>query len=265
MSRYDFRGESRKTQTEDPDERPSRRRIEILHQDDDLLAISKPPGVWIDESPEEHATVIEQLDALELLQGNEASPAYPLDPAVSGLLILPRTSPAAQNLDEQVRQGLLTLTCAVLVRGPIMQDHGQIDLQLSHTPGGRMKIDGSGESAATTWKVIDRFVGFALVECRPRPPLPNQIRPLLEAAGLPLAVDPVYGGSRELMLSSFKAGYRPSHRHAERPLIDRVSMHVSSAEFRHPRRGDPVRWECPPPKDFRATLHQLNRFGRMPR
>src|SRR5438105_286955 len=107
MSRYDFKSASRRTQTEEPAERPSRRRIEVLHQDEDLLVIAKPPGVWIDESPEEHATVIEQLDSLELLQGSEWTPAYPLDPAVSGLLILPRTTSAAGDLHDQSRQGLL--------------------------------------------------------------------------------------------------------------------------------------------------------------
>ena len=221
--------------------------------------------MWIDDSPEEHATVSEQLDSLELLQGSEATPVYPLDPAVSGLLILPRTTTAARELHDQSQRGLLVLSCSVLVRGPVMQDQGRIELNLIQGPGGRMKIDGAGQRAATAWKVVEHFVGFALVECRPQPPLPHQIRPLLEAAGLPLAVDPLYGGSRELMLSSFKAGYRPSHRHTERPLIDRVSMHVSSAEFQHPRSRELVRWECPPPKDFRAALHQLNRFGRMPR
>lgn len=249
--------------------RPGRWRIAVIHQDDDLLVISKPAGVWIDQSPDDEAGVLEQLGAAGLLKDDADSPfVYPLDPAVSGLMLLPRTAEAARSLDQKAQDCSLNITCLAIVRGPVMQDQGEAELNLAPLPrgaGGRMKIDKRGSPARVSWKVLDRFIGYALLECRPAPAFPHQVRPLLEAAGLPLAVDPLYGGSCELMLSSFKAGYRPSKRREERPLLDRVSMHVGAAEFRQPGSEADLRWECPPPKDFRAALHQLDRFGRMPR
>ena len=132
--------------------------------------------------------------------------------------------------------------------------------------GGRMRLDAkAGYEATTNWNVRDLFVGYAILECRTRPVIPHQIRFQLDAAGLPLAVDPLYGGATELRLSSFKAGYRRSRRHDERPLIDRVSLHVQSLTFPHPRDGHIVRFEAAVPKDFRAAVHQLDRFGRMPK
>ena len=106
-------------------------------------------------------------------------------------------------------------------------------------------------------------MGFALLECRPRTAVPGQIRRHLAAVGMPLAVDPVFGGADELMLSSFKAGYRPSRRHGEKPLIARATLHAESVRFRHPKTGAPMRLEAPIPRDFRAALHQLDRFGRI--
>ena len=118
---------------------------------------------------------------------------------------------------------------------------------------------------ATHWTLRDSFVGFAALECQPLPPLPTLVRSHLESAGLPLAVDSVYGGAQELMLSSFKAGYRPSQKHEERPLISRVSLHVASVSFIHPATRAAIHMEAPLPKDMRATLHQLDRFGRIGR
>ncbi|MBI5763682.1 MAG: hypothetical protein HZA51_09190 [Planctomycetes bacterium] len=250
--------------------RPKRQRIEVLHQDDDIVVLSKPPGLWMDVSPGEDTSVAEQLIQAGLLEdGPDPVYAYSLDPPVSGIAILSRSESAASALASQVTDGSLKQMIRTIVRGPVMKDSGTINFKLSGIVAGmtgRMKVDAiRGSDAATTWTVRDHFVGFAVLECHTKPAVPHQIRVHLEAAGIPLAVDPIYSGSTKLMLSSFKAGYRRSHRRPEKPLIDRVSLHVASVEFRHPRTGEPCRFECAPPKDFRATLHQLERFGRKPR
>jgi 23S rRNA-/tRNA-specific pseudouridylate synthase len=129
-----------------------------------------------------------------------------------------------------------------------------------------MKVDPEqGERAVTEWRVRDRYVGFGLLECIPRTFVPDQIRAHLEAAGMPLAVDPAYGGGKDVLLSSFKAGYRPSRRRPERPLIQRLSLHAEVLLFTHPVSGERLQFEVPPPHDLRAAIHQLGRFGRMPR
>ncbi len=250
--------------------RTKRARMEVLHHDDDVAVLAKPPGLWMDVSPGEDSSVAEQLIQAGLLEdGPDPMFAYPVDPPVSGVVVLARTEAAQAALSAQVADGSIKQTLRVIVRGPVMKDSGTIDFKLSGVVAGltgRMKVDAiHGHEAVTTWKVRDHFVGFALVECHTTPAVPHQIRVHLEAAGIPLAVDPVYSGSTKLMLSSFKAGYRRSHRRPEKPLIERVSLHIASVEFRHPRTGESQRFECEPPKDFRATLHQLERFGRKPR
>lgn len=250
--------------------RPKRARMEVLHHDDDVVVLAKPPGLWMDVSPGEDSSVAEQLIQAELLEdGPDPMFAYPIDPPVSGIAVLARTEAAQRAFAGQMADGSIKQTMRVIVRGPVMKDSGTIDFKLSGVVAGltgRMKVDAiRGHKAVTTWKVCDHFVGFAVLECQTRPAVPHQVRVHLEAAGIPLAVDPVYSGSTKLMLSSFKAGYRRSHRRPEKPLIERVSLHIASVEFRHPRTGEPLRFECEPPKDFRATLHQLERFGRKPR
>jgi len=81
---------------------------------------------------------------------------------------------------------------------------------------------------------------------------------------MPLAVDPAYGGGRELMLSSFKSGYRPSRRRAEKPLLARLSLHVARIAFDHPESGSRLSLSAAPPRDFRAAVQQLAKYGRLP-
>jgi hypothetical protein len=43
---------------------------------------------------------------------------------------------------------------------------------------------------------------------------------------MPLAIDPVYGSARPLMLSSFKYGYRSKPGREEPAMIDRLTLHA---------------------------------------
>ncbi|MEK6644356.1 MAG: pseudouridine synthase [Planctomycetota bacterium] len=250
--------------------RPRRPLIEVIHHDEDVIVLAKPPSLWLDVAAGEATSVTEQLIKQGLLaDGPDPMFVYPLDPPVSGILILAKSEVAARNLADQVKAVGIQLTALAIVRGPVMKNEGTIDFKLTDLaagPKGKMKVDAiRGHDAVTTWTVRDQFVGFALLECRTQPVMPHQFRVHLEAAGIPLAVDPLYSGATKLLLSSFKAGYQRSHRRPERPLIDRVSLHVASVEFRHPQSGEACRYESVLPKDFKATLHQLERFGRMPK
>jgi 23S rRNA-/tRNA-specific pseudouridylate synthase len=109
--------------------------------------------------------------------------------------------------------------------------------------------------------VIERLPGMTLLHCFPLTGRQHQVRVHLQSIGLPLLVDPLYGNSSAFYLSSVKPNYRPSRRHEERPLIDRLTLHAEALSFTHPRTGEPVCVEAPLPKDFRATLTQLRRLG----
>jgi len=258
---------------EDP--RPSpwgkarRTAVEVLYADGAIVVVNKPSGVPVESTDEETASATGQLLAAGVLRPDEPGWAvYPLESDGSGLQLLARSPQIAEALLAQIDQQQLELRYCALVRGRPGQQDGVVDLRLSPggTGGGITRIDASqGQPAVTRWRVLDSFIGYAVLECVPATTLPCQIRAHLNAIGLPLVVDPAYGGGTQLMLSSFTAGYTPSRRRAERPLIQRLSLHVSSVAFAHPGTGQPMRFEAPMPKDLRAAIHQLDRFGRIPR
>jgi 23S rRNA pseudouridine955/2504/2580 synthase/23S rRNA pseudouridine1911/1915/1917 synthase len=118
-----------------------------------------------------------------------------------------------------------------------------------------------GKPALTRYRVLQRLAGHTLLECHPVTGRMHQIRVHLAAIGHPLAVDPLYGGGRAVLLSHYKPDYRPSTRRPERPLIDRLTLHAAQITFEHPATGERMTLKAPPPKDLRATITQLGRWA----
>ncbi|MCA9254629.1 MAG: hypothetical protein KDA33_03285 [Phycisphaerales bacterium] len=223
----------------------------ILHQDDLLIVVNKPAGVWPREGVFDDEGVFDMLapdkdpDEVALTQVNA------IECEVSGVAIYAAPEPA-DALRRQFDAGDATLVYNAIVGGPLLNESGQ--------------LPAAGESShGTEWRVIDAYVGYTMIECVTSNLSEHQIRRDLQHAGMPLTVDSRYGGAMQLKLSSFKAGYRKSRRRPERPLMERPSVHLASASFRHPADGRELRFEAEPPKDFRALLNQLDRFGRIPK
>lgn len=252
---------------EDAGERKISTVAEVLHLDDSLIVVNKPPRVSLDLAWDDEPTVLDQLESAGRITADESPvAAYMLEPLLSGLAILARSDVTLADLHRQMAEGVLVLSCLAIVRGRAGSSEGVIDQPVGakNRTNTLLRIDPeAGRPAVTRWQVRDTYIGAALLDCTTQPADPNQIRVHLSHVGLPLMVDAAYGGGSALLLSSFKAGYRPSGRHPERPLIDRVSMHVQRVQMRHPATGAPLTLEAGLHKDFRAALHQLDRFGRI--
>ena len=252
----------------DVDKRKVSRKAEVLHVDEMMIVVAKPPRVSLDLAWDDEPTVIDQLIAANEAGEDEALlPVYMMEPMVSGVAILARGEAAFEQLRASVTSGDISITCDVLIRGRATAREGTIKhgVRLKKSGSGLLCIDDdAGDAAVTQWTLKDSFVGMAYLECRPSPADPNILRVHLQHAGLPLLVDAAYGGGTELRLSSFKAGYRPSPRHPERPLLERVSLHVAELSMKHPQSGELTPMTAELPKDFRAALHQLERHGRIP-
>lgn len=253
----------------DAHERKTSRTAEVLHVDEHLIIVAKPPRVSLDIAWDDEPTVIDQLATLGHASADDTLfPVYMMDPLLSGVAVLARDEQLFATLRPQFVSGTASITCDVLVRGRISDREGTIENRVRPKRSGNGLLcvdDAAGEEAKTVWTLKDSFVGMANVECRPTPADPNVARVHLQHIGLPLIVDGSYGGGTELRLSSFKAGYRPSPRHPERPLLDRVSLHVSGVCLTHPVTGASLSFQADMPKDFRAALKQLELHGRIPK
>lgn len=253
----------------DPIERPRHkpRGLNVIHDDAAVLIVDKPAGVALQTDDAGRAILHDVAEDDDYDLPGETFSVHPMDADASGLVVLARSETMRDQLRGDIESGRHDLVHHAIVQAVMPAESGTIraGIKVTDEARGRVRIDRSGRSAVTLWRTLDTFVNYALLECTPRSIELCQIRAHLQHAGMPLAVDKVYGGAQHLMLSSFKSGYRRSHRHSERPLIARLSLHIAAVTMTHPTSGESLKFESRPPRDFKAAVHQLGRFGRIPK
>jgi RluA family pseudouridine synthase len=264
-------------------------KIPILHEDDLVLAVDKPPGLAVEPErwARSNASVAGALLELALARTDAApeDPVLPvgalefrprivhrLDKDTSGVLLVAKSVEAERRLRTAFDAGEVEKTYLALVDGEHPLEDGDsevIDLPIGpdERKSGRMRVDPSdGKPSQTRIRVEQRFRGFTLLACQPLTGRTHQIRVHLREIGFPLAVDPAYGRRNALFLSEIKRGYRKKPGHAESPLIDRLTLHARTIEFPDPAKSPSggesvkrIRVEAPLPKDLERVLKQLGK------
>jgi len=247
---------------------PKKDAIEIIYQDADILVINKPTGLSVtkDRSRDEELlpVLLEQLNtsATEDTEDTENSEVdenkskacpersewiqnlkskiglllvHRLDKETSGVMILAKNKDAQRQFSSYFTKGQIKKTYLALVAGAVTQDEGTIDAPIgSNRKDPRfMAIDFGkrGKKAVTNWRLLADFGNAALVAVSPITGRTHQIRVHLPSMGMPLAIDPLYGNSEGLMLSSFKTNYRLGKWQEEKPLIERLTLHAYQIEL----------------------------------
>lgn len=223
--------------------------LTVLHEDDSLLAVSKPAGLPVHGSgggEETVETVLRrQLGGRAVRMGFTITAAHRLDRDTSGVLVLARRKRAARRLMEAFASGAVEKTyLALVLKGP-PDDAGVIDKPLPDLD----RKDRAPQEAATAYRVLARTAEATLVECRPKTGRTHQIRRHLAALGCPLAGDPRYGSDR------FNA-----HARAEWGL-DRLFLHAASLVLPHPDDDTPLRLDAPLAPELVAVLERLGIKG----
>lgn len=247
-------------------------RQDILLNDSLLVAINKPAGLASIPGRGEITSALQEMARLlDIPHSGSADPrlrlVHRLDKDTSGVLLMAKTIEAQRFLSEQFQNNRVQKQYLALVAGSPPADRGTIDAPLAPHPVRRLEMSvwKHGRPALTEWEVERRFRGFCLLRVHPRTGKTHQIRVHLKHIGLPLAVDPLYNAaspaSQGLLLSSIKRGYRAKAGVPERPLIGRLTLHAQRLSFVHPE-GTAVQVEAPLPKDFRAALNMLAKYGR---
>lgn len=186
-----------------------------------------------------------------------------IDAGTSGVVIFARHAESHKNLSGQFSNHEVEKIYFALVSGEICADEQMIDLPIDRHPSRdhRMIISKNGKPALTKLHVVERFRGFTLVEARPETGRQHQIRVHVQAIGHPLMVDPVYGSHDAFFLSSIKSRMHFRKGEAERPLINRLSLHAASLRLRHPRTGEECVVATEASKDFQAVVKALRKYA----
>lgn len=246
--------------------------LNILYQDQDLLAIDKPACLPTHPlKADEHNTLYNALIAFDPAiaaagpKPLEGGLVHRLDIQTSGVILAARNPHTFAALKACFSRHEALKTYLALIVGQLESD-SEIDLAIAHHihSGRRMvtmdlandavesrqsdKWRGKPRPASSQVHILERLKGHTLVEVRVRQAQMHQIRVHLHAIGHPLAGDAVYQLSRSMPQTKDSPGSSGMLRHA---------LHAWRIELPHPRSGRPLMIEAPIPQDIAAAIQRL--------
>jgi 23S rRNA pseudouridine1911/1915/1917 synthase len=226
--------------------------LEIKFEDADIIVLSKPAGLVTHPAPGHRTgTLVNALlghtGGLSSVGGTDRPGiVHRLDKDTSGLMLVAKTDAAHQGLSNQLKNRTIGKTYTALVRGQMPADRGVIEEPIGRHPKDRKKMAVApkrGRVAETRWRVVDRYVGYCLVELSLMTGRTHQIRVHLLHLGHPVAGDPLYGGGDK----------------ADAPLgLKRQFLHASGLSFTHPVTGERMTFTDELPADLAAALKKLH-------
>lgn len=228
----------------------------ILHEDNEYLVINKWAG--ISTLSDRHDKVC-LLDEVRKLYSN-AQVCHRLDKYTSGVLVFAKQQDAYRSLALQFQGRSVNKAYHAIVEGRHQFKDKIIDLPLYQGRRGHVRVShASGKHSETRVSTLQAFNTHSLLLCEPVTGRTHQIRVHLSAVGAPLAGDLDYGG-HEFFLSDIKRRYNLRRDSQERPLMSRPALHAWSIGFQS-LAGQTLEFVADYPKDFRATLNQLEKVN----
>ena len=227
--------------------------LDVLYEDDYLLAIDKPAGIVVHPTYKNAAGTT--MNALLFHARAWPAPQRPslvsrLDKLTSGIIVVAKTAAAHAALQKTMSPTRSEKDYLAVVYGRVNVARGEIDLRLGPDPNDRRKVVASttvGAESLTRFARLARVAapraGLSLLRCRLATGRTHQIRVHLAARGWPLVGDPTYGEPRwqqvtdPLLAATLRA-------------FPRQALHAWRAAFTHPMTRERLTIEAPMPKDL---------------
>ncbi len=230
--------------------------LDVLFEDDWLLAINKPAGMVV--HPAFRNQTGTAMNALLWHARNWPAEHRPslvgrLDKLTSGIVLVAKTRAIHGALQKVLSHPRSEKDYLAVVYGRMPKGRGLIDRPLGRDARDRRRVvvDPSGAPSQTGFERLARVaapnVGLTLVRCRLLTGRMHQIRVHLAAEGFPIVGDPLYGTPRwsEIEDADLSALVR---------ALDRQALHAWRLSFVHPVTRTRIQIEAPRPDDFQRLL-----------
>ncbi len=188
---------------EDFDELASKINIEILYEDENMVALNKPAGLLVHPS-ENNLIEVTLLNimrqkyptVIDIGNTNLSGVVHRLDRDTSGVMVFAKNRLAQNMLKDQWKLRETLKIYNAIVKGCPTPTEGIIDAPIGKDPAntGKQAVVEDGLTAETTYKVIKNFNNkFSLLEVKIKTGRTHQIRVHLSAIGYPIVGDKLYG------------------------------------------------------------------------
>jgi 23S rRNA pseudouridine1911/1915/1917 synthase len=251
--------------------------LNIIYEDQDLIVLNKQPGILVHPARgNTHGTLVNALafhcDKLSSGLG-EFRPGivHRLDRNTTGVMVATKNDTTQWKIARQFELRQVKKTYLAIVHGAPDLTADRINAPLGVHPKIREKYairPEIGKEATTFYEVLESFRGFSLLKLTPKTGRTHQIRVHLSYIKHPIVADETYGGKLVYLwqladlASPAVAGYAKASAQPalEEPVINRVALHASTLEFKHPTTNQMVSFEAPLPQDMQTLLNLLRKY-----
>ncbi|WP_285008639.1 pseudouridine synthase [Pedobacter faecalis] len=222
--------------------------LDIIYQDDHLIAINKPHGLLVHRSPIASDAKEFALQMLRDQVGRHVYPAHRLDRKTGGALLFAFDKETEIAMQQQFMNGLVTKKYLAVLRGHA-PDHQIIDYPLA-------KENGTLQDATTVFTTLKRAElpvpsgkhstsRYSLVEATPTTGRMHQLRRHFAHIFHPIIGDRPHGCNKQNKLFKEKWG------------MTTMLLHASELSFRHPLTGHPIILRAGLRSEFKAVMNLM--------
>jgi 23S rRNA pseudouridine1911/1915/1917 synthase len=241
-------------------------KLEIIHEDEDLLVINKPAGIIMHPGAGNYdQTIVNALihydkDSLSTI-GDELRPGivHRIDKNTSGLVVIAKNNKTHENLSQQFSDHSIVRVYQLLIWGKLRPSTGKIDTFITRSSKNRqlMEVSSSkGKRAITNYKTIEVFENdktptLSLVECKLETGRTHQIRVHMTYMGNSIVGDDKYK-KKYKKLKNIDMGLESLI-----SKLDRQFLHAKILGFVHPKTNEEMIFSSILPQELDNLLKML--------
>lgn len=214
---------------------PTKMELNIIYEDEAILAINKPTGIAIHPSRMHFDNTLSNgvkfyFDSINLHK--KIRPVNRLDLNTSGIVIFAKNEYVQENLIRQMSLGEFKKEYLAICDGILEIKKGTINKPIARKENSIIErcISENGKTAITHYEVIKEINNSSLVKCILETGRTHQIRVHMASIGHPILGDSLYG---------YKEFFN-----------DGQALHCYKLSFLHPITSENMNIECVPEKNY---------------
>lgn len=249
---------------------PSNIKLDIIHEDKDILIINKPKGMVVHpgagnyENTLVNALLYKYKNTLSNINGTlRPGIVHRIDKETSGLLVVAKNNFSHANLGKQFSEHTIKRKYQCLVWGVVRPLKGRVETLITRNKTNRQLMTVSevnGKKAITNYKTLKVFnikdiPRISLIECELETGRTHQIRVHLKYKGASLLGDKQYG-KKNIKFKKINREFL-----GKLNDLNGQALHAQTLGFIHPERKKMVKFNSSLPLDFKKMLDLLNNLS----
>jgi 23S rRNA pseudouridine1911/1915/1917 synthase len=242
--------------------------LEILFEDESLLALNKAQGVVVHPATGHRGDTLvhyllhhlAQAPGFRGLSSQRPGIVHRLDRGTSGVLLVAKNAAVQENLSNQFKSRSIRKEYEAIIWGKPPRE-GRLSSVIGRDRINRKKMSSrtdKGRQALTLYRTAESFAHFSHLNLFPHTGRTHQLRVQLAEIYHPVVADALYGGA---ISAKRYSGLSPGVQR-ELGAAKETFLHARALQLQHPVTGEPLTITAPRPQNFVRLLVVLREEDR---